>query len=97
LPARPSAPANAASATLHDAIAAPPVKLLHRGQAYQVSKKVLDDQGWQVSCESGGRRVNAEQVRGQQTATGEVISYGRTGPSIWVARNPDGSLTIKCR
>jgi hypothetical protein len=92
-----SAASSPGRATLQSAIAAPPVKLLHRGEDYHVSKKTLDDRGWQVSCESGGRRVNAEQVRGQRTGTGEVISTAHNGPSIWVVRNHDGSLTIECR
>jgi hypothetical protein len=88
---------SAQPARLQDAIVAPHVKLLHRGQSYDVSKSVLNEQGWQVSCASGGQRVNAEQERGQRTNTGKVISDGTTGPSIWVHRNKDGSLTIECR
>jgi hypothetical protein len=73
------------------------VKLLHRGQSYDVSKSVLNEQGWQVSCASGGQRVNAEEIRGQRTNSGKVISDGTAGPSIWARRNKDGSLTIECR
>jgi hypothetical protein len=71
-------------------------KVLHRGQAYHVSKHIVQTVGWQVSCISHGVRVNAEQVRGQQTATGTVVSYGNGSPSIVVHRNIDGSLTISC-
>lgn len=83
--------------TMHDAIVAPVSKVLHSGQSYHVPKHDVEKVGWQVSCTSHGVRVNAEQVRGQQTATGTVVSYGGGSPSIVVNRNNDGSLTIHCR
>jgi hypothetical protein len=91
-----TAPSTSTS-SLHNAVAAPPSTELTPGASIRVSSKRLHSVGWQVSCTGEGKRVNAEAVRGQQTATGLIAGFRGGTPSIWVAHNQDGSIIVSCR
>jgi len=90
------ATAPSASAGLHDSIQAPHATQLVPGRKVTISARRLQSVGWQVSCVSRGRRVNAEAVPGQLTGSG-LLTGIRGGPTIWAAHNGDGSVTIRCR
>ena len=85
------------TSSLHNAVAAPPSTELTPGASVRVTSKRLHSVGWQVSCTGKGKRVNAEAVRGQQTATGLIAGFRGGTPSIWVAHKDDGSIIVSCR
>lgn len=85
------------TARLHNGISVPDTTELKTGQSVNVSAKRLHSVGWQVSCTGNGKRVNAEEVRGQRTGEGEISGFRGGTPSIWVAHNGDGSITVSCR
>jgi len=84
------------TAGLHNAIPVPPSTELTKGESVKVTAERLNSVGWQASCTGKGKRVNAEAVRGQLTGSGQISGF-RGGPSIWVAHNRDGSITVSCR
>ena len=94
--AKSHAAAPSASAGLHDAIRAPRATELAPGRKVTIAARRLQSVGWQVSCVSRGRRVTAEAVPGQRTASG-LLTGIRGGPTIWAMHNGDGSITIRCR
>lgn len=86
----------ATAARPHSAIPVPQPTELKKGESVKVTAKRLNGVGWQASCTGNGKRVNAEAVRGQLTGSGQISGF-RGGPSIWVAHNRDGSITVSCR
>jgi hypothetical protein len=79
-----------------DTFVAPKSFDLTVGKSVDVTAKTLTTTGWQASCTGGGRRLDAESLRGQITRAGRIIAL-KGGPGIWITFHKDHSITIACR
>jgi hypothetical protein len=79
------------------AIHAPKPRPLRPGQTLEITKKLLETTGFQVSCLSGGQRANVEVVPGQRVPVGTVVRYPGGGPVVVIDKRGVGRYRLSCR